>query len=92
MLKNKIEFPILICIFVMTLGISSLFRTSINEVDANTLAKDISGIGEVKSAIIIKERDLNGKYTNFKDFVDRTKKYGGIGEVVINRVNKKYKF
>lgn len=94
MIKQKIEkmqFPILIMVFVMTLSVSSLFKPSINKIDATRLAKDVYGVGDIKSTKIIQERNLNGDFKNEKDFYHRTKKLG-IGEVVFNRINKKYKF
>lgn len=88
---SKMEFPVLVVIFVMTISFSSLFKDSINHVDALTLAKDISGVGTIKSNKIIQEREQNGHYKDEKDFYHRTKKFG-IGEVVYNRINKKYKY
>lgn len=88
---SKMEFPVLIIIFVMTLSFSNLFKSSINHIDAPTLAKDIYGVGLIKSHRIIKEREQNGHYKDEKDFYHRTKKLG-IGEVVYNRINKKYKY
>ena len=86
---NKIQFPILVCVFVLTLTVSTMFKKSINHIDAQTLAKDISGVGKIKSERIVRERELNGFFLGEKDFYDRTKKLG-IGEVVFNRIKKEY--
>lgn len=86
---NKIQFPILVCVFALTLAVSTMFKKSINYIDAQTLAKDIYGVGKIKSERIVRERELNGVFLGEKDFYNRTKKLG-IGEVVFNRIKKEY--
>lgn len=86
---EKMKFSILIMVFAITLFITSLFRPNINYVDQETLAKEVVGVGEIKSAKIIQERELHGFFKGEKDFYERVKKLG-IGEVVINRISKQY--
>lgn len=88
---EKIKFSIVLVLFAITLGVSSLFKPSLNEIDAQTLANDIAGVGKVKSEKIIKDREENGIYLGQKDFENRAKSLG-IGEVVIGRISRKYKF
>lgn len=87
---EKMKFNVLIGVFVITIFVSQLFKPSINYVDAQTLAKDITGVGKIKSEKIIAEREAYGFFKGEKDFYERTKKLG-IGEVSFNRIKKAYK-
>lgn len=87
---SRMKFSIIIVIFGITLCVSSLFKPSINYIDAQTLSKDITGVGDVKSEKIINERDRFGFFKGEEDFYKRTKKLG-IGEVVFNRIKKQYR-
>lgn len=88
---EKMKFSILLSLFVVTFGVSTLFKPNLNYIDAQTLAEDIVGVGELKSAKIIKERQEHGFFLGEKDFTNRVKDLG-IGEVVMNRITKKYRF
>lgn len=88
---SKIEFPVLIVAFIITLCVSTMIRPSINKVDAITLDKKIVGVGKIKSHRIIQERELNGDFKNQKDFCERVGKLG-VGEVVLTRITKEYNF
>lgn len=87
---EKMKFSILLCLFAITLFVSSLFKPNLNYIDAQTLADNIVGVGEIKSTRIIKERDEHGFFLGEKDFANRVKDLG-IGEVVLNRITKKYR-
>lgn len=87
---EKMKFNVLIGVFVATIFVSQMFKPSINYVDAQTLAKDIVGIGKIKSEKIVAERENYGFFKGEKDFYDRTKKLG-IGNVSFNRIKKEYK-
>ena len=88
---SRMKFSVVIVIFAITLFVSSLFKPSINYIDAQTLAKDIVGVGQIKSERIINEREQFGFFKGEEDFYNRTRKLG-IGEVVFNRIKKQYRF
>lgn len=88
-IQERLRLSLFILLFVITIGISNMFKTSINEVDKLTLDTQIKGIGDIKSSKIIKERDTNGNYKNKKDFENRTHNF--LGEIVTNRIEKTYK-
>ena len=82
------RFFILISV-IFTIYFGQTFSTkTINEATFEEL-DSILGIGRVKAESIIKERDKS-PYKNLDDFKQRHK--GKIGEVVINRMVKKFKF
>lgn len=57
----------------------------INKADAETLAAELTGIGESKAAAIVAYREANGPFRNVDDLVN----VKGIGEKTVekNRVN-----
>lgn len=87
---NRMKFSLIIVIFGITIFVSLLFKPSINYIDAQTLAKDIVGVGEIKSEKIINERDKFGFFKGEEDFYNRTRELG-IGEVVFNKIKKQYR-
>lgn len=87
----KMKLPVVMFIFGLTLSVTHWLKPSINDIDAETLANEVIGIGYAKSQKIINERDKNGEFENKQDFYKRVKKLG-IGEVVYNRINKQYKY
>lgn len=88
-IQEKLRLSLFIVLFVITIGISNIFKTSINEVDKLALDTQIRGVGKIKSEKIIKERDMNGYYKDKQDFENRTKNF--LGEKVTNRIEKTYK-
>lgn len=88
-IQEKLRLSLFIVLFVITIGISNIFKTSINEVDKLALDIQIRGVGKIKSEKIIKERDMNGYYKDKQDFENRTRNF--LGEKVINRIEKTYK-
>ena len=85
-IQEKLRLSLFIVLFVITIGISNIFKTSINEVDKLALDIQIRGVGKIKSEKIIKERDMNGYYKDKQDFENRTRNF--LGEKVINRIEK----
>lgn len=85
---EKLRLSLFMLLFFITIAVSNLFKTSINEVDRLTLDTKIKGVGKIKSEKIIKERGLNGNYLNKEDFKERTK--GFVGDKVRNRIEKTY--
>lgn len=88
---NKMKFTLLIGVFALTNFMADLVRPSLNHTTATELHTRIVGIGKVKSQKIIHERHTNGFFVTSKDFRDRMKSLG-IGEVVIARIEKTYRF
>ena len=85
-IQEKLRLSLFFVLFVITIGISNIFKTSINEVDKLALDIQIRGVGKIKSEKIIKERDMNGYYKDKQDFENRTRNF--LGEKVINRIEK----
>lgn len=63
-------------------------KKSINEVTYEELV-EVYGLGKVKAIEILKERSVNGNFKNKKDFANRIVK---TGDLVLNRLEQKYKF
>ncbi len=56
-------------------------QVNINSADAETLAKELSGIGQNKAAAIVAYREQNGPYENVEDLA-RVK---GIGKSTVEK-------
>lgn len=88
---SKIKFTLMVCVFVLTNFMADLVRPSINNISASELDTRIVGIGKIKSEKIINERNKHGFFVDSKDFRQRMKSIG-IGEVVLTRIEKSYRF
>lgn len=88
-IQERLRLSLFILLFVITIGISNMFKTSINEVDRVALDTQIKGIGKIKANKIVGEREINGNYKDKEDFENRTKEF--LGEIVTNRIEKTYK-
>lgn len=88
-IQEKTKLSLFVLLFIITVGISNIFKTSINDVDRVTLDTQIRGIGKVKADKIITERELHGNYMDKLDFEERTNQF--LGDKVTNRIEKTYK-
>ena len=80
-IAGKIRFPVLICIFVMTVSVSSLFKNTPNN---DVLAKNVY---KIESEKMIKKEKSNINKCKEKDSYNKAKKLG-MGEVVLNKIKK----
>ncbi|MDD3763305.1 MAG: ComEA family DNA-binding protein [Nevskiales bacterium] len=64
-------------------GISSAFAgpVNINTADAETLQRELKGVGEARAAAIIQDRQANGPFESPEDIV----RVDGIGEVLFEQ-------
>lgn len=60
---------------------SSPVKVNLNSADAETLKRELSGIGEAKAQAIIAYRDTNGAFTS----VDEMLEVNGIGKALLDR-------
>lgn len=88
---SKIKLSVCVCLFFITITISNFLKPNINYINGDRIAKDITGVGKIKSEKIINEKEVNGFYKNEKDFYSRMKDLG-IGEITYNRIKKTYRF
>lgn len=88
-IQERLRLSLFILLFVITIGISNIFKPSINTIDKLALDTQIKGVGKIKASKIIEERNMNGNYKSKEDFENRTKDF--LGETVINRIEKTYK-
>lgn len=87
--QERLRLSLFILLFVLTIGVSNMFKTSINDVDRLTLDNDIRGVGRIKADKIVSERELNGVYLDKEDFENRTGDF--LGSKVTNRIEKTYR-
>ena len=59
----------------------ALTRVSLNSADADTLAKNLVGIGPAKAEAIIEWRNNNGRFTSIEQLLE----IKGIGEATLNK-------
>ena len=62
---------------------------NINKADANTIARELIGVGKARAEAIVKERQKNGPFKNGKDLASRVK---GIGAGIIAKNKDKLRF
>ena len=88
-ITEKLRLSLFMTLFTITILISNIFKTSINDVDRVALDIQIRGIGKIKADKIVSEREQNGNYLNKEDFKERTENF--LGDTVRNRIEKTYK-
>lgn len=86
---EKIKPQVFMVLFAIALFISS-FRPNINYLTAEQIARDIAGIGPIKSQAIVMERTKGGVFKNADEFSARVKPYG-VGKIVVEKAVKKYR-
>jgi competence protein ComEA len=60
-------------------------RVNINKADAETLQKELSGIGLAKAAAIVAYRDANGEFTSVDELIE----VKGIGKALLDKNREK---
>ncbi len=75
-----------ICFILLLSTATSIFaaQVNINTADADTIATEISGIGENRARAIVEYRKVNGKFMT----VDDLTKVKGIGEKTVEKNRK----
>lgn len=84
-IKHQV-FAVLLMIAVLI----SNFKPNINYLTEEQIARDIVGVGPVKSHAIVMEREKGGVFKDVDDFKSRVKSYG-VGRIVVNKGVNKYK-
>lgn len=87
---DKIKISLFMLVFFLALMLSNN-KPNLNYISKEQIAKEIRGIGAVKSSHIVTEKE-NGLFKNKKDFYDRIVMNGKykIGDVVFERITKTY--
>lgn len=66
---------------LLSTAVFALGPVDINSADANTLAKQIQGVGQAKAEAIVAYRNKNGRFTTIEDLA----KVKGIGLKTVNK-------
>jgi len=80
MLRNCRLFLALVALLGMT-GLAAAGPVNVNTADADTLSKELTGIGPALAAAIIREREENGPFTSPEDLA----RVRGIGPSVLEK-------
>lgn len=66
-------------------SLASVQKVDLNQADASTLQRELSGIGEAKANAIVAYRDINGPFAS----VDELLEVKGIGKAILDKNREK---
>lgn len=78
---NRLWKVVLVAVFLASSGLLHAAPVNVNTADAQTLAKNISGIGPKKAQAIVNYRNQNGPFKSTQDLT----KVKGIGQKIIDK-------